>query len=381
MKTFGILFDVSGSMKEKYKNINNVEKINKKSDELIEIMKNICKNSQINIFTILYGLLESPFIIDFIRLLKITNKTFKDVKCDDKNPNSTYFREKLIGYLSTDIKGNKRYCKIEKYVLSEDGPTENLSEFFCNIMKEERKIVDIIYYSLPKEVTNGISNFYTNTKITTSKGAEFASKTIIGGVGLIFSGIVSLFDRNIGREAFDYTINTINNGYVDNKVKLTEKEETIKAIKDSFVKCIQIMTHKILNKYKEEKKEEYEIIKGQELSRLIEEINKKIITQENHEINIIDIFEDIIYGNTPLYTSCMKAFSILEKRSNNNKFLLIISDGLLNDIRDFEKAKNKIKEKRDQLDVTVICIYLNCSKDNNEKRFYNEIQLNFDQGT
>ena len=50
-----------------------------------------------DIFTILYGLLEFPYIIDFIRLLKITNNKFKDLKSDDNNnSNSTYFRKKLI---------------------------------------------------------------------------------------------------------------------------------------------------------------------------------------------------------------------------------------------------------------------------------------------
>ena len=45
-----------------------------------------------------------------------------------------------------------------------------------------------------------------------------------------------------------------------------------------------------------------------------------------------------------------------------------------------EKVKKEIKEKIDQLQITVICIYLNCSKDYNEKRFYNDIQPNFDEG-
>ena len=36
MKTIGILFDVSGSMKNKFNTIDKIDKINKKSDELIE---------------------------------------------------------------------------------------------------------------------------------------------------------------------------------------------------------------------------------------------------------------------------------------------------------------------------------------------------------
>ena len=78
MKTIGVLFDVSGSMKKKFKNIDKIDKVNKKSDELIEILKNIGKNIKANIFTILYGLKEDPDIIDFIQLLKITNNKLKN---------------------------------------------------------------------------------------------------------------------------------------------------------------------------------------------------------------------------------------------------------------------------------------------------------------
>ena len=45
MKTIGVLFDVSGSMKKKFNNIKDIDnkdinKVNKKSDELINILKN-----------------------------------------------------------------------------------------------------------------------------------------------------------------------------------------------------------------------------------------------------------------------------------------------------------------------------------------------------
>ena len=70
MKTyFGVLFDTSGSMYENFKSINNVKEVNKKSDALIPILKNLCNNSEKNIFTILFGLQEDPVIIDFNKLL------------------------------------------------------------------------------------------------------------------------------------------------------------------------------------------------------------------------------------------------------------------------------------------------------------------------
>ena len=69
MKTIGILFDVSYSMKQKFNKLKDIDKVNKRSDELIEVLKKIAKNNNTNIFSILFGLQNSPYIIDFIKLL------------------------------------------------------------------------------------------------------------------------------------------------------------------------------------------------------------------------------------------------------------------------------------------------------------------------
>ena len=178
MKVIGVLFDVSSSMKEKLENINGVNEINKKSDELIEILNNICKNSEANIFTILYGLYDSPYIADFIKLLQISNHKFKELKSTDKD-NSQFYRNKIIKLLSTDENGEIRYCNIKDYVLSPNGPSEKLSEFLCNLMEEERKINDNIYYNLPIEVRSKNEN--NKMKIKTN-GVKFGgSMGILGG--------------------------------------------------------------------------------------------------------------------------------------------------------------------------------------------------------
>ena len=143
MKTIGVLFDVSGSMKKKFKNIDKIDKVNKKSDELIEILKNLSKNINANIFSILFGLQNSPFIIDFIKLLQMSNEKFKNITSTEDN--STTYRNKLIDLLSKDQEGNERYCNIREYVFSPNGPSEKLSEFFCNLMEEDREIIDNIY--------------------------------------------------------------------------------------------------------------------------------------------------------------------------------------------------------------------------------------------
>ena len=60
-KNIGILFDVSGSMNDEFQNFNKIDSLNdKKSDELITILKNLCKTTKLNIFTILFGLNGSP---------------------------------------------------------------------------------------------------------------------------------------------------------------------------------------------------------------------------------------------------------------------------------------------------------------------------------
>ena len=126
-------------------------------------------------------------------------------------------------------------------------------------------------------------------------------------------------------------------------------------------------------------------MEGKKLYGLIEEMDKKTIQPENQTISIIDLFDTFIYGGTPLYTCCMKAFSILEKinNKNNNKFLLIISDGVLDD-KDSKQAYKDIKEKMKQCQATVICIYFNSSSNNKGKKepqFFNSSEKpSFDEG-
>ena len=165
--------------------------------------------------------------------------------------------------------------------------------------------------------------------------------------------------------------------YGRSRIKNTEKEETIKAIKNSFKKSIEITTKKILNEYKENNTN-YDLIEGNELITLINEITEKIIQPEEETFSIIDLFENFIYGLTPLYKSCKKALEIFISQ-NGKKILFIISDGLLNDV-DIKFAQDDIMSKTNELGVTTIYIYFNSSNKMNEKKFYNKIQSNFDEG-
>ena len=77
----GILFDVSGSMQSLFNSFSN-QSYKKRSDEIINIVERICnrkniqKNEQIRIFSVLFGG-SSESIFDFCSLLEISNKTFK----------------------------------------------------------------------------------------------------------------------------------------------------------------------------------------------------------------------------------------------------------------------------------------------------------------
>ena len=366
MKTIGILFDVSGSMKKKFDNLNKVKEVGKKSDELVNILKKLSRNIQANIFTLLFWLLDEPYFIDFIKLLKIYNSQLKELTCNDEINTETIFRDKLISYLSKDKDGKDRYCNIREYVMSNNGPSEKLSEFFCNLMEEERSIIDNIYNHLPEEVTDK------------NKNENFQTKKEVGKVGAIIGGGIWGMGRGIeaGMELYTIVIGLstlgiaipitplsigiasvycgykcaknyaqIGNDFIDDKVKKTEKEETLKAIRDSFKQSIEIITEKVMNYYKEEKITNYKLIKGSQLYELIENLNKKIISPKEQSYNIIDIFDKFIYGNTPLYTTCMKAFEIFESENSRTKILLIISDGLLKILIILKNLKKILKQK------------------------------------
>ena len=61
------------------------------------------------------------------------------------------YREKLIDLLSHDREGNQRYCNIREYIISPDGPSEKLSEFFCNLMEQDGKLLMIYIINFPKQ--------------------------------------------------------------------------------------------------------------------------------------------------------------------------------------------------------------------------------------
>ena len=302
MKTIGVLFDVSGSMKNKFNNIKNSEKVNKKSDELINILKKLGKNMNTNIFTILFGLQDSPYIIDFIKLLQISNKKFRKITSTEeteKNPSITIYRDKLIDLLSKDQNGNERYCNIREYVISEAGPKERLSEFFCNLMEDNREIIDNIYDNLPKEVKYEDENQNLDNRIKKGKMAANVGGGVLGWFGIKIAAPVILvplcvaFPPLTGALPYaglcidaegGYLGNRLLNNYADNKIDNSKKEETINAIKNSFKSSIEIITKKIINEYKLINHQNYELIKGENILQLIDDMEKKLFNLKKIKI-------------------------------------------------------------------------------------------------
>ena len=87
--------------------------------------------------------------------------------------------------------------------------------------------------------------------------ADTLQNTLNGAIRNTFTGkagITSGFNQGHDR----------GNEFINNRVRDKEKEETIKAIKDSFKPSIEIITEKVMNKYKEEKYTNYQLIKGNE---------------------------------------------------------------------------------------------------------------------
>ncbi len=299
MKNIGILFDVSGSMKEKFdnyyiekkeKNESN-ESNEKRADEIIKILENISKNLKVRIFSILFGLLEQPLIVDFTRLLKISSEKFDKLESNKDNNNEKKYREELINLLSHDKEGNERYCNIKEYIYGKEGPSERFSEFVVKLMKKERKIIDEIYYSLPKKVT---SKLYDNSTWGLNIGLNALGGGLIGGAFLL-----TPMTAGIG-----ILMLALSGGGLYFKSKIIEQnveEETINAIKNGFRSCIKNISSNIMDIYKKKEKE-IKLIEGSELLNLIQNLKDNIEypkNEKNKSFDIIDIFEDYIYGDTP----------------------------------------------------------------------------------
>ena len=347
----GILFDVSGSMSSPFNSMNN-NNYGKRLDELSNILerivrrKNKQKNEKIRIFSILFGGYRE-LIYDFGNILNISNNVFEPLYSENEKPsNYSHGFCKAIKDILSDY--GKKALYIDKYLYSKSGPTERLCEMGYNIMKKDRHLCNVIYDELPNHCKGFI------------KGSSMGVAKFLGEINILgFQPLKCVEER------FDEGTNDI--------------------IKNIYIKCINryisiIMNEEIFSRRYNNNK--FKFFEGNDLLNIIKNLENKIITPDNSKIKILDLFEDYIYGNTPLYTALNLSFFNFQTQSHkdNNKYIFIISDGELNDVDKNFDYITEIREKAENNEIMIISIFLTSSNIPYKSKLYDTIQSHFTKG-
>lgn len=349
----GILFDVSGSMKESFDSINNNE-YNKKADELSNILnkisnrKNMQKNEKIRIFSILFGGTKE-LIYDFNNLLIISNYIF-----DYRLTSSTQKTKKNVDGFCSKIKNllssnGNRDLYIDQYLYGNSGPSERLCEFTYNIMKEDNELINDIYEGLPSNC-----------------------KSYLKSSAVSWGDSVGSF-KIIGLRPFGILGDKIDDGVSDE-------------IKFIYYKCLNKLIPKIMNEEISSRRnyqDEFKFLDGNELLNIKKNLEDKISSQNNLKINILDLFTDYIYGSTPLYKAITLSFQNFKKQSHkdNHKYIFIISDGELNDVDKNFDYISEIRQKAEQDKIIIVSIFLTSKKVPYEEKLYDKPQKHFTKGS
>ena len=337
----GILFDVSGSMREPFDSFN-FKYSQSKADEIINILNRIAsrgknsKNEQIRIFSILFGGIYN-LTYDFCSLLEIANQTFNHnlVSNDYSKANKYGFGKKLEEILSEH---GKKTLHLYKYLYCDSGPTEKLCEMGYYLLKDDQSLRERIYYKLPDECKSTVSN-----------------------MGISIVNIFGSYDKDINKS-------------------------TERVINDIYDICISEYANKIINKEISQRNSngnQLRFIDGNVLINIQKNLEKKLVSPKNNSFNLLNLFEKYIYGNTPLYTALNISFDNFKKQSgyNNNKFLFIISDGELNDISKNFDYIGEIRKKAEENKIIIISIFLTSRQIPKIRTFYDDVQSHFTNGS
>ena len=334
----GLLFDISSSMSSPFRCLSKNNSY-KRSDELINILEKICsrgnrlKNEQIRIFSILFGG-KNTSIYDFCNLLKISNEKFRHNLTSSAYTKPSYYGNKLKEVLSE----GKKTLKLDQYLQCENGPSERLCEMGYYLLKDDYSLCNEIYDSLPSECKSNL-------------------KDIGIGVGNIFG----IFDSRINNATID-VINTIYEKCINKYISFIIREET-NARKMNGNKFI--------------------FLDGNHLINIKKNLENKLTSPNNSNINILDLFKDYIYGNTPLYTALNSSFDNFKNQSsdNNHKYLFIISDGELNDIEKNFDYIGEIRKKAENNNIIIVSIFLTSNSIPKEEILYDIPQSHFTSGS
>ena len=342
MKTndIGVLFDVSGSMQSPFNSLS-YNNSSKKSDELLNIIEKICsrgnrlKNEKIRMFSIIFGGKNEP-IFDFCNLLEISNKKFVHTLSSDPHQKASKYgyAQRLTEILSEH--GSKT-LKLDNYLYCDSGPSERLCELGYYLLENDHYLRREIYDSLPKQCKSTFQNFGVSTV------------NFFGGYQ---------------KEINESTVDVINNIY----------RTCIKKYISSIISEEISQRKANVNKFK--------ILDCNDLINMKKNLEGKLASPEKSKINILDLFSNYIYGNTPLYTSLNYAFNNFQIQSNGNyKYLIIISDGELNDIQKNFDYIGEIRKKAEDNQVMIISIFLTNNSIPKEEKLYDKIESHFSQGS
>ena len=162
--------------------------------------------------------------------------------------------------------------------------------------------------------------------------------------------------------------------------------ETTKVIDEIYRDCLNTYVSKIIREdsnYRRSNGNKLRFIDGNVLINIKNNLQGKICSPDKTDFNIIDLFKNYIYGDTPLYTALNIAFDNFKTQSNDsyNKFIFILSDGELTDVDRNSNYIEKITQKAKDLKATIISIFLTSNKIPKEETLYDSYQTHFTQGS
>ena len=345
-KLIGVLFDVSGSMKEPYDIISNKNySIESKSQSLIDILTNLTNNLKIDIFTLLFGS-KDGMIIDFLFLVKNIISYLQNLNEHFYDP-----KEEFIHLM-------ERYgpTSLHKYLYDKYGPTNEEVAFACTIIKKKESLGRKIFNHLPYQV----------------KHSSIVDQFVVGNLVSGYNGLSHIFSR-FGN-AFS------GKGFVPSESDIDK--EVIEQIKLTLKECVEEIIEDIFNNMRKDNIYIKNIMKinSEMLKQMLKEmdnlIKSKIPLRANNNNNVMDLIKKIIYGNTPLNSVIQKAFSIYSECKNQyeKKVLLIITDGESTDgdPTDFAKQQSINNE------VYIIGCYIS-TKYCTENTFYDQKSFNINE--
>ena len=362
-RVIGILFDVSGSMRQPFYDLSKTIKDKKEQvnrvDSIINVIKTLCKKERTTLFALLFGCEGDEYknqLLDFIFLLRKLGEI--------KNFNEEINSEQINGYYNSKesekenensygnelkrllSKNGKRKLYIDKYIFTKEFKfNEGKLKLMCDLLRGDEELCGSIYKQLDSSCKSASSSIF---------------KSSIGG---------NIFKDRERKAVFESVDKFLELAFNKNKHKLPP-----------------LIPMYIEERFNRKKNKKLTDISGSELINIISKIQSKIDSNSQ----IMKIFEKEIYWDTPLFT----AFNVaLEKFCTdfkaNKKILLIITDGLANDTKD-KFYTDKIYNSALTNDIILIGIYISEVKKNenkiplfninNHKKLFDCLDSNFDKG-